>query len=406
MALNNLTSIISGKKIIGPIHKVKFNHLCLIMLTLAICVQRLTIAVGNIFYAFAIVFFIIDTYQRYRSGERLFLSKQIKRYFLVYIFFALMILPSAIFSLNPEYSFSKFIDYFVLRFIVLIMLIFLKIDNEAIKKALFFFIAFMAIDGLVTLAERFVTQAPRAQGLGDGWLRHASIVATIFPASIIFWISRRKDIRYKNLMLFCAVCIVLGAIASGTRSSWLGILSVMPFVLYQGAKWSPKKIFALLAIFICIGGAIVANPQLHQRATSIVNITTDRSNGDRVEAWKSAVVMVQEKPVIGYGILQGGKVYLQNYRTAADTQGLGHFHNIYVQTAVDSGILGFIGLITFMVYSLWMFRRWDSPYTLMGFCAWIGFIVVGFFDYTWGMSAAVKTLWFVTGCSLRLYDDT
>lgn len=405
MALNNLTSLIWGKKIIGSIHKVKFNHLCLIMLTLAICVQRLTIAVGNVFYAFAIVFFIIDTCQRYRSGEKLFLSKQIKRYFLVYVFFALMILPSAIFSLNPEYSIAKYIDYFVLRFLVLIMLVFLKIDNEAIKKALIFFIAFMAIDGLVTLAERVITQAPRAQGLGDGWLRHASIVATIFPASIIFWISRRKDIRYKNLMLFCAVCIVLGAIASGTRSSWLGILSVMPFVLYQGSKWSPKKFFALLAIFICIGGAIVATPQLHQRATSIVNITTDRSNGDRVEAWKSAVVMVQEKPVIGYGILQGGKVYLQSYRTAADTQGLGHFHNIYVQTAVDSGILGFIGLITFMVYSLWMFRRWDSPYTLMGFCAWIGFIVVGFFDYTWGMSAAVKTLWFVTGCSLRLYDN-
>ena len=405
MALNNLTSIISGKKIIGPIHKVKFNHLCLIMLTLAICVQRLTIAVGNVFYAFSIVFFIIDIYQRYRSGEKLFLSKQIKKYFLVYVFFAFMILPSAIFSLNPEYSITKYIDYFVLRFFVLVMLIFLKIDNKAIKKALLLFIAFMAIDGLVTLAERVITQAPRAHGLGDGWLRHASIVATIFPASIIFWISRRKDIRYKNLMLFCAVCIVLGAIASGTRSSWLGILSVMPFVLYQGAKWSPKKIFALLAIFICIGGAIVATPQLHQRAVSIVNITTDRSNGDRVEAWKSAVVMVQEKPVIGYGILQGGKVYLQNYRTAADTQGLGHFHNIYVQTAVDSGILGFIGLITFMVYSLWMFRRWDSPYTLMGFCAWIGFIVVGFFDYTWGMSAAVKTLWFVTGCSLRLYGD-
>lgn len=405
MALNNLTSLIWGKKIIGPIHKVKFNHLCLIMLTLAICVQRLTIAVGNVFYACAIVFFIIDTCQRYRSGEKLFLSKQIKRYFLVYVFFALMILPSAIFSLNPEYSIAKYIDYFVLRFLVLIMLAFLKIDNEAIKKALIFFIAFMAIDGLVTLAERVITQAPRAQGLGDGWLRHASIVATIFPASIIFWISRRKDIRHKNWMLFCAVCIVFGAIASGTRSSWVGILSVMPFVLYQGAKWSPKKFFALVTILICIGGAIVATPQLHQRATSIVNITTDRSNGDRVEAWKSAVVMVQEKPVIGYGILQGGKVYLQSYRTAADTQGLGHFHNIYVQTAVDSGILGFIGLITFMVYSLWMFRRWNSPYTLMGFCAWIGFIVVGFFDYTWGMSAAVKTLWFVTGCSLRLYGD-
>lgn len=405
MELNNFAFVIWVKKKINPINKVKFNHLCLIMLTLAICIQRLTIAVGNVFYAFAIVFFTIDIYQRYRSGEKLFLSKQLKRYFLFYIFFALMVLPSAIFSLNSEYSMVKYIDYFVLRFFVLIILIFLKIDNEAIKRALFLFIVFMAVDGLVTLAERFITQASRAQGLGDGWLRHASIVATIFPASIILWISPQKDILYKNWMLFCAVCIVFGAIASGTRSSWVGILSVMPFVLYQGAKWSPKKIFAIVAIFICIGGTIIATPQLHQRVVSIVNITTDRSNGDRVEAWKSAAVMIKEKPIIGYGILQGGKVYLQHYRTAADTQGLGHFHNIYVQTAVDSGFLGFIGLITFIIYSLWMFRRWYCPYILIGFCAWIGFIVVGFFDYTWGMSAAVKTLWFVTGCSLRLYEN-
>ena len=285
------------------------------------------------------------------------------------------------------------------------MLIFLKIDTEAIKKALLCFIAFMAIDGIATLVERLITQAPRVNGLGDGLLRHASIVATVFPASIILWISRSKDIRYKNCLLFCAVCIVLGAIASGTRSSWVGILAVMPFVLYQSAKWSPKKCLVLVTVFACTAGVIAATPQLNQRAASIVNITTDRSNGDRVEAWKGAAVMIKEKPVIGYGILQGGKVYLRDYRTAADTQGLGHFHNIYVQTAVDSGLLGLVGLLTFMAYSLWLFRRWDSPYSMIGFCAWIGFAVVGFFDYTWGMSAAVKTLWFVTGCSLRLYED-
>ncbi|EPP16157.1 MAG: O-antigen ligase family protein [Limosilactobacillus oris] len=405
MKFNNFAFVNLMEKIIGPINRIKFNHLCLIMITLAICIQRLTIAVGNVFYAFAIIFFTIDTYHRYRSGEKLFLPIQIKRYFLIYVFFALMVLPSAIFSLNTEYSFFKYIDYFVLRFFVLIILIFLKVDNEAIKKALFFFIVFMAIDGIATLAERFITQASRAQGLGDGWLRHASIVATVFPASIILWISQKKYTLYKNWLFFCAVCIVLGAIASGTRSSWVGILAVMPFVLYQGAKWSPKKCFALVAIFICITGTIVATPQLQQRAASIANITTDRSNGDRIEAWKSATVMVREKPIIGYGILQGGKVYLQNYRTAADTQGLGHFHNNYVQTVVDSGFMGFIGLIVFIIYSLWIFRRWNCPYSLIGFCAWIGFIVVGFFDYTLGMSAAVKTLWFITGCSLRLYED-
>lgn len=98
-------------------NKMKFNQACLILLTLAMCTQRLSIAAGNVLYVLSIVFFTIDTYQRYKAGEELLLSAQIKRYFLVYIFFALTILPSAIFSLNPGYSFLKFMDYFALRFL-------------------------------------------------------------------------------------------------------------------------------------------------------------------------------------------------------------------------------------------------------------------------------------------------
>jgi len=184
-----------GEKLMAIMNKMKFNQLCLIALTIAVCIQRLSIAAGNILYALSILFFIIDTYRRYQSGEKLFLTEQVKKYFLVYVFFALTILPSAIFSLDMGYSSSKFLDYFVLRFLVFFMLIFLKIDTEAIKKALLCFIAFMAIDGIATLVERLITQAPRVNGLGDGLLRHASIVATVFPASIILWISRSKDIR-------------------------------------------------------------------------------------------------------------------------------------------------------------------------------------------------------------------
>lgn len=67
-------------------NKIKYNQLCLITLTLAMCIQRLTIAVGNILYALSILFFIIDTYRRYQSGEKLLLTGQLKKYFLVYVF--------------------------------------------------------------------------------------------------------------------------------------------------------------------------------------------------------------------------------------------------------------------------------------------------------------------------------
>ena len=149
---------------------------------------------------------------------------------------------------------------------------------------------------------------------------------------------------------------------------------------------------------------IAASPALSQRLSSISNVTTDRSNGDRIEAWKKAAVMIQDKPVFGFGILQGGKAYLAHYRTKADTQGLHHFHNIYVQTAVDSGLVGLMGLAVWILSSFYLFRHVENPYAFAGFCAWIGFCTVGMFDYTLGMSAAVKTLLFMTGCALRLQD--
>ena len=70
--------------------------------------------------------------------------------------------------------------------------------------------------------------------------------------------------------------------------------------------------------------------------------------------------MIQDKPVFGFGILQGGKAYLAHYRTKADTQGLHHFHNIYVQTAVDSGLVGLMGLASWILSSFYLFRHVEN----------------------------------------------
>ena len=78
-----------GEKLMAIMNNMKFNQLCLIALTIAVCIQRLSIAAGNILYALSILFFIIDTYRRYQSGEKLFLTEQVKKYFLVYVFFCI-----------------------------------------------------------------------------------------------------------------------------------------------------------------------------------------------------------------------------------------------------------------------------------------------------------------------------
>ena len=382
--------------------KKKLSGYSLTALTLAMCTQRMSIAVGNIFYGLAIVLFLVDVIERRRRGETFHLAPHVKHYFWAYAFFALTLLPSALLSPDVSFSFGKYLNSIVGRIVVLPMLLFLDVDEKAIKKALLCFIAFIAFDGLCTFGERLITGADRAHGLGDGWLRHASIVATVFPASIILWLQKAEKISHRNGLLGAAVLIVLGAIGSGTRSSWVGIFVSVILVTAESLRERNSRIVAVLLALSCSFAVIAASPALSQRFFSISNVTTDRSNGDRIEAWKKAAVMIQDKPVFGFGILQGGKAYLAHYRTKADTQGLHHFHNIYVQTAVDSGLVGLMGLASWILSSFYLFRHVENPYAFAGFCAWIGFCTVGMFDYTLGMSAAVKTLLFMTGCCLRL----
>ena len=86
--------------------KFSYGAICLINLALAMCTQRMLIAVGNILYGISILFFLLHLYQRHKAGEQFFISKENKQYFKVYGLFVLLLLPSVIFSIDPMYSLS------------------------------------------------------------------------------------------------------------------------------------------------------------------------------------------------------------------------------------------------------------------------------------------------------------
>jgi O-antigen ligase len=123
----------------------RWNQGCLIALTLAMCTQRMSIAVGNILYGVSILFFLVDLYRRHKAGEKLGLPKQYKQYFLAYGLFALLVLPSVFTSVRPGASAVKYLDYFAARIWVLPILLFLDIDRESIKKALLAYVFFFGV---------------------------------------------------------------------------------------------------------------------------------------------------------------------------------------------------------------------------------------------------------------------
>lgn len=66
--------------------KKKLSGYSLTALTLAMCTQRMSIAVGNIFYGLAIVLFLVDVIERRRRGETFHLAPHVKHYFWAYAF--------------------------------------------------------------------------------------------------------------------------------------------------------------------------------------------------------------------------------------------------------------------------------------------------------------------------------
>lgn len=64
----------------------KLSGYSLTALTLAMCTQRMSIAVGNIFYGLAIVLFLVDVIERRRRGETFHLAPHVKHYFWAYAF--------------------------------------------------------------------------------------------------------------------------------------------------------------------------------------------------------------------------------------------------------------------------------------------------------------------------------
>lgn len=106
--------------------------------------------------------------------------------------FCLTLLPSALLSPDVSFSFGKYLNSIVGRIVVLPMLLFLDVDEKAIKKALLCFIAFIAFDGLCTFGERLITELTVPMAWGMGGCVMLVLLLPFFLQALSFGCKRRK----------------------------------------------------------------------------------------------------------------------------------------------------------------------------------------------------------------------
>lgn len=209
--------------------------------------------------------------------------------------------------------------------------------------------------------------------------------------------------RWKRIV-FCSV----GGLAMGlpfvfnqSRSAWLAFVLVMlcsglllvwkrRLLLPQFSRASGSPLLVLLILGIAAAlmskNVIVNRVDQEQAALSqwVAGKTDvpDTSVGYRVRMWEAAYHAVLERPLWGYG--PGSSPEIIKAETGLDD--FPHFHNLYLQTVVEGGVVGLAGAVLVYVFMLRaLYRAWRGGQVSNGmgfflFSAWLFYFVVSFFQ--------------------------
>ncbi len=193
----------------------------------------------------------------------------------------------------------------------------------------------------------------RAAG-GFGWPNElAMFMAISLPLAIYnLRVARRSGMR--GLALLAVGLVVLGLATTFSRGSWLAV-ACAPAVLLIAREWRLALRFwgvalvAALAIDLVSGGAV---------STRLAGTTSDVLVAQRLLLTGAGLLMFQSSPIVGVGPGGFGDA-LEAF--GPQVSGLFNFvgsaHNGFVHIAAETGAIGLVALVYFVVSTLFVLWR-------------------------------------------------
>ncbi|WP_249979300.1 O-antigen ligase family protein [Vreelandella olivaria] len=221
--------------------------------------------------------------------------------------------------------------------------------------------------------QKLVVGVERAQGhthvIQFGNL--SMLLGVLCLAGLGWAVVQRQRKLWVCLLLLGAVAGILGSLFSGSRGGWVGFPIVL-LVLYRayGRNLAPKlQVIALVAMLVG-GMTVYAVPQLgvqgrvHQAVEDVGLYISGENRGTsvgaRFEMWRGAALLIQEKPITGWGS-NGYKdaMWQLGEEGVIDTEAAqyGHAHNEFVDAFAKRGIIGFIVLLALYLIPMRLFSR-------------------------------------------------
>lgn len=197
---------------------------------------------------------------------------------------------------------------------------------------------------------------------------YGSILAMFFPVLLGLYF-RSEYSRNLKFFIFLIILLFLFAIVlSYTRATWLSLAGalVVWIVILLRIKLRTILVLSTLAIvlFLIFQNSIImhlesnkqdSSTNLKEHIQSMSNISSDASNLERINRWKSAIRMFRKKPVLGWGpgtyMFQYAPFQFSYEKTIISTNAgnMGNAHSEYIGPLAESGVLGTVTFLLIII---------------------------------------------------------
>jgi O-antigen ligase len=173
----------------------------------------------------------------------------------------------------------------------------------------------------------------------------------------------------------CGAAGVLAALLSESRGSWVTAPLLLAAVWCMAWRNGYRRIASIAVLVMLIGGAVLVLPayrKFEQRADIAVQEArhylaepqkyAETSIGQRLEQWRLAIHLIEERPVAGWGLegyAQAKQAMVDKGDAHPSVMQYGHAHNEILDMWVKRGMAGLLILLFFYAAPLSVF--WPTP---------------------------------------------
>lgn len=308
-----------------------------------------------------------------KPKERFTLSNADKFLLLYFILVMISVAGSSLFFL----SFKGFLKTLIYVGFYISFIHYLKDNKKSLKYILLAMAISVSIESVIALKQNFLSVAEISGWQDMSRLNPEEVMTRVYgsikpynpnlfggymlailPSTLILVFLPLLNKHYKTAIcgLFCFFLGIVAIVMSGCRGAYLGLFVeiLLIFLLtYKFLKPIYKKMLLFFtSIFTFISFVfIMLTSSLRARVLSIFAMREDSSNSFRFNVYNSCIDMFKDNWLLGIGV--GNQNFREIYglymRTGFDALSA---YNIYLETAVESGVFALLAFLAFIVMNL------------------------------------------------------